>query len=403
MPTTTLTDRRIAGLKPAKARVEWFDKALPGFAVRVGPSGTKSFILLYRRADRKLRRLTLGTYPDMKLADARDAARDALQDSSVGGDPARTKQDDKVRTFDALSTLYLEKHAKRKKRSWRDDARMIRQELDVWTGRPVAGIRRADVRELLDGIVDRGAPVLANRVLALVRKMLNFALDQEWIDANPAAKMARPATEQARARVLSDDELRAVLEYLDDPAPEALEATERRQWTLTKAALRLRLITAQRGGEVLAMRWTDVGGDWWTIPAAVAKNKLAHRVPLTAPALDVLKELKVETGDEAYVFAGIRGTRQRRGALDGLDVDDVRPHDFRRTAASRMASAGVSRLVIAKVLNHVDKGVTAVYDRHTYDAEKRQALETWARELATIVNGGRPAEVLQHRPKGTRS
>ena len=93
------------------------------------------------------------------------------------------------------------------------------------------------------------------------------------------------------------------------------------------------------------------------------------------------------------MFAGIRGTRQRRGVLDGLKVKDVRPHDFRRTAASLMAGAGVSRLVIAKMLNHAEKGITAVYDRHSYDAEKRLALDTWARTLQAITTG-RKARVV---------
>jgi integrase len=353
-------------------------------------------VFLYR-AGGKLRRLTLGSYPDLGLAEARDKARDALQGTSIGRDVAAEQRAAKIRTFESLAAVYLEKHAKRKKRSWRDDARMIRIELAGWSQRPVASIRRVDVRELLDAIVERGAPVLANRVLALVRKMLNFAVDQEWIDANPAAKLARPTVEQARSRVLTDDELRAVLAYLDEPAPEALDAPEQRQWTLTLAALRLRLITAQRGGEVLSMRWQDVEADVWTIPAEHVKNKLPHRVPLTTAATELLADLRPATAaPDAFVFAGIRGTRQRRGALAGLEVENVRPHDFRRTAASRMASAGVPRLVIAKVLNHVDKGITAVYDRHSYDLEKRQALETWARTLQAIETG-KLAKVLPMR------
>ena len=140
------------------------------------------------------------------------------------------------------------------------------------------------------------------------------------------------------------------------------------------------------------MRWRDLDGSWWTIPANVAKNGLPHRVPLSKAALDVLNDLhegRATNVPDHYVFAGIRGTRQRRGALAGLDVENVRPHDFRRTAASRMASAGVPRLVIAKVLNHVDTGITAVYDRHGYDAEKRPGLDTWARTLTAIPNGKR--------------
>jgi integrase len=161
-------------------------------------------------------------------------------------------------------------------------------------GWPVASIRRTDVRDFLDAIVERGAPVLANRVLSLVRKMLNFAIDVEWIDANPAQRMARPSAEQSRTRVLTADELRAVWEWLEKLAPEDADATTRRHLALNQAALKLRLVTAQRGGEVIALRWQDVDldGGWWTIPAEHAKNKMPHRVPLTAMAIKILNDVQ---------------------------------------------------------------------------------------------------------------
>ena len=388
MPRVTLTDRTIAGLKaPAGTQVDYFDRALPGFGVRVNQHGTKTFVLLYRSSG-KLRRMTLGSYPDVKLAKAREDAQGELRKTTVGRDPATERREAQDRTFGALTELYLEQHARRKKRSWRADARMIRQELKGWTDRPVGAIRRSDVRDVLEAIVTRGAPVLANRVLALVRKILNFALDREWIEANVAAKMARPAAEQSRTRVLTEEEIRQIWAHLEQRPPKDLEPAEQRQWTLTRAALKLRLITAQRGKEVLSMRWEDLDGAWWTVPADIAKNKLAHRVWLSKPGLAVLQGLRGEAAT-GYVFGGVRGTRQRRGALEGLDVADVRPHDFRRTAASIMAAGGVPRLVISKILNHVETGVTAVYDRHSYDVEKRAALDWWASKLTAILKGGK--------------
>jgi integrase len=155
------------------------------------------------------------------------------------------------------------------------------------------------------------------------------------------------------------------------------------------------------------MRWADLDleGGWWTIPATVAKNKLPHRVPLTASATPILEKLKAEAAaraeaakktvePSAHVFAGIRGPRHRREALKGIEMDDLRPHDFRRTAATRMAAAGIARLVIAKVLNHAEKGVTAVYDRASYDTEKRVALQTWERILLGVLTGRDGASVL---------
>jgi integrase len=266
---------------------------------------------------------------------------------------------------------------------------MIRRELSGWRDRPVAGLRRRDVLDLLDGIVARGAPILANRVLSLISKMLNFGLGLDgWLEANVAAKLSKPSAEHSRTRVLSEAEIKTLWAHLSQRVPEYLPETEARCWRLTRAALQLRLITAQRGKEVLSLRWADIDGGWWTIPADVAKNKLPHRVWLSAPALKVLARVKQDEAD-GYVFAGIRGPRQRRGVLIGLALEDVRPHDFRRTAASAMASGGVPRVTISKILNHVETSITAVYDRHSYDPEKKTALIWWSAKLDAIVSGKR--------------
>jgi integrase len=144
------------------------------------------------------------------------------------------------------------------------------------------------------------------------------------------------------------------------------------------------------------MRWPDVDikGGWWTIPAEQSKNKLPHRVPLTPSAVKILNALQATAGKDAvFVFEGIRGPRHRRGVLDDLPIADVRPHDFRRTAASMMAGGAVPRLTISKVLNHVGTSVTAIYDRHSYDAEKQSALTWWDQKLAAII-ANRAGKVL---------
>jgi integrase len=360
----------------------------------VTPAGAKSWVLLYRVASgAKLRRLTIGAYPDLGLSKARDKARGELRKAQAGRDPGTERQTARKHTFQALADDYIEKHAKRHKRSWREDDRRLRNVLvPAWGERPVTAIRRADVRELLEDIVTRGKSVDANRTLALVRRVLNYALDAEWVEANVAAKLQRPGgAEASRARVLNHDELRATWQHLQ--APSTLLGLKGRQSTLARAALSLRLVTAQRGVEVLNLRWSDIDGDWWTIPAESSKNKLPHRVFLSRMAQDILTRVRtLQPDDSVYAFVGVRGKRQRSRALDDLGIADVRPHDFRRTAASMMASAGIARLVVAKVLNHVDRGVTAIYDRHSYDAEKRVALETWDRTLTAT---------LEEKPAGT--
>jgi len=394
MPTMALTDRSIAALKGRPVRVDYFDRALPGFGVRVSPAGRKTFILLHR-INGRLQRMTVresqsdvSTYPLLTLARARELAREALRSSSIGENLNAVRKLQRERTFGVLAADYIEKHAKRKKRSWREDARLIRSELSAWTDRPVTSIRRVDVRELLEAVIERGAPVQANRLLALVRKVLNFAIDQEWIDANPAGAMPKPSAEQSRDRVLTADEIRLLWSWLDREPAADLDIQAKREHELNQQVLKLRLITAQRGGEVVDMRWNDVDLDagWWTIPAEHSKNKLPHRVPLSPMAATILAERLATAAESAvYVFAGIRGKNHRHGLLDGLGVSNVRPHDFRRTAASVMASGGIPRLTIAKILNHVDDSVTAVYDRHSYDPEKRAALDWWAVTLAAII------------------
>jgi integrase len=259
--------------------------------------------------------------------------------------------------------------------------------LPAWKPRKVRELTRRDVRAVLDSIAARPAPIMANRVLALVRKMLNFALERDWIEANPAAKIPRYGNEKTRDRVLTDDEIRKVWKAFEAEPP------------LLRVFCQLRFLTAQRGGEVRTMEWAHVEltgeGDqrigWWTIPSASAKNALSHRVPLSTQAAKILETLRPLTGGSTWVFpspvrnAPIHEVKKVVQHVQAVTKILFRGHDLRRTAASRMAASGVSRLVIAKVLNHAEQGVTSVYDRHSYDAEKRIALDEWARVLHSIV------------------
>jgi integrase len=292
-------------------------------------------------------------------------------------------------TVEEVVREYLERHAKRKKRSWREDRRMLERDvLPRWGGRRARDVSARDVRLLLDSIVDRGAPIQANRTLAVVRRMFNWAAapDRAMVPQghNPCRGLERPAPERQRERVLSAEELRSLWRALE---AESFEVA---------SLFRLYVLTAQREAEVRTMRWVDVDlvAGWWTIPAARAKNGRAHRVPLSPPAVAVLRAMDV--GRSAWVFPG-RGTSGCRGrpykAMHRLrrasGVADFTPHDLRRTAASHMTSMGVSRLTVSKLLNHAERGVTAVYDRYGYDQEKMEAVALWGRRMEEIVEGGR--------------
>lgn len=404
MPIVNLTARFVEALKADKARqIDFRDEGLPGFGLRVSPGGRKTWVAVYRHNNR-LRRMTLGVFPHVSLAEARDKAKDALHDAGNGGDPATTKTEERrAETFADLAREYIERHAKHK-RSGDEDIRILLGSphkkrtgkkphvplVTRWGSRKAREITRRDVRDLLDEIGAR-APIMANRVLALVRKMFNFAIERDWLTANPCQMVKRVAPERQRDRVLSEDEIRALWKALDS------------EDAIIAAVFRLRLLTAQRGGEVLGATWDemDLTSGWWTIPAARSKNGLAHRVPLSPQALKVLKSLRSVTGDSSWVFpspkkedASIAHAQKAIERLvEGSGVD-FRGHDLRRTAASLMVGAGVPRLVVSKILNHVETGVTAVYDRHSYDPEKRAAVDFWGKRLEQIVTGKRGARVL---------
>ena len=382
MPKQKLTDASLRALRPGQSQIDYWCTTLAGFGVRVSPGGRKTFMVRYRIGGR-YRRVKLGVYPELLLADARRRARQVVGEVASDRDPAQARREARrAPTFEALANLYLEKHARVKKRSWKEDRRVIHNELfPAWRAVRATEIRRRDIRTLIEAIAERPAPSMANRIQALIHKMFNFGIAQEIVEFNPCAQLERPARERPRDRVLSDAEIRAFWSVLDHEPPDIA------------AAFRLRLITAQRGGEVQGMRWVDVDLDdqWWTIPGSVAKNGLAHRVPLSDLTMEVLVALcERRTAAEAaspYVLAACaRDRKRRRQTLARLGLNDFRGHDLRRTAASRMASAGCPRLVIGKVLNHAEPGVTAVYDRHTYDAEKREALQTWARSLRALLD-----------------
>jgi integrase len=346
---------------------------------------------MYRTKGR-LRRHALGSYPRLGLADARDAAKTALAEAQLGKDPAGEKRREReADTFGELAETYIERHAKINKRTWKQDQRILDYDLSpAWRSRKVAEISRRDVTDLLDRISARGAGIMANRTRALVSKLFNFAIQRGVTEINPAYRVPRPTPERQRDRVLSETEIRALWVTLDQEPPRIA------------SVFRLALLTAQRRGDVLGLKWDelDLEAGWWTLPASRSKNKLAHRVPLGPKALDILKGMGAEANRSEFVFPGVRGLH-----LDSLQKPmrrikktsgvNFKFHGLRRTAASHMTAIGIERLVVSKILNHVENHVTAVYDRHSYDPEKRTALLKWEQRLDEIASEP-PAKILEH-------
>jgi integrase len=385
MPTLKLTARFVDGVKPGTSRIEYFDTVQKGLVLRVTEQGAKSWCVMYRHRGR-LRRLTLGSTDALVLAQARERAHDELYAASKGEDVAQAKQDEKkAETIHALANDYIEKYALPRKRSWKADRqRLDRHVLPKWKHRAVADITRADIRQLAARVAKESGPIEANRLVSLLSKLFAYAVDQDIIKASPAVKIPKPGQEQSRDRVLNDAEIRTLWnawETLDAPMGDYFK---------------LQLLTAQRGQEVRDMRWQDVDleSGWWTVPATSAKNKLSHRVYLgPAAGAIIAKRLATADTDETFVLTGARGRRQQYTAVATFPVEDMVPHDLRRTAASIMASGGVSRFVIGRVLNHVEKSVTATYDRHSYDPEKQAAL-AWLDAKLTAILENRGSHVL---------
>jgi hypothetical protein len=207
----------------------------------------------------------------------------------------------------------------------------------------------------------------------VTRRLYTWAIGKDLVETSPCLGLSKPGVETQRDRVLSEDEIRAVWAACDaEPG-------------IIADAFRLMLVTAQRRGEVLSMRWQDVDGAWWTIPAEVAKNGRSHRVPLSPQALAILARRR-ERVKGPWVFPSPttdRPIENPQKAAERLrersNVPDLRLHDFRRTATSLMTGMGISRLTVKKILNHAERDVTAIYDRHSYDPEKRTTLEAWGR------------------------
>lgn len=392
------TDRSIQTLKAQEKRYIVWKESGEGLGVRISAKGRKSFIFMYR-FDGRARMLTLGDYPKMSLSAANLAHSQAADDLKHGRDPGTAKVKGRKAERDAetvkeLASEYMEKWAKPRKRTWRKDHLIIEKDiLPEWQWRKAKDITRRDVSLILDKILKREAPIQANRTLAVIRKMFNFAISRDIAPTNPCAGIGSPSPEVQRDRVLTEGEIKVFWEKLE----------ETDMHPNTRNAYKLMLLTGQRIGEVVSSRWTEVDlkNAWWVIPAGKSKNKLQHRVPLNPQCLDVIEDIQgfspsssKKPEERGYLFPSYRGDQHINGTVIAralkrnmklFNIAEFKPHDLRRTAASHMTGMGISRLVVSKILNHAESHITAVYDRHSYDAEKRRALDAWGNKLMGII------------------
>lgn len=415
-----LTDQALKALSTDKTQKDFPIGGIPGFVVQVSKNGRKTFMLVYRSPEpahlpareRKLRRAKLGVYPVTSLADARSKAKAYQGDLARGkdpqGSPKRRKKvqheekkaasfpadvADRLRfilgsdtepeegTFSHLASEYLQRHAWTNKKRTRDDESMLRRDLiPAWGNRRAVDVRKRDVIDMLDRIMDRGAPVAARNTKALISKIFSFGIARDMVEHNPTAGVEPPPKAREKKTWLKDEEIKALWAELDNRS------------IISASIFRTILLTLQRPGEVCQMEWSEINGDWWELPGEKTKNGRPHRVYLSTQVRAILENLRPITGGSRYVFQSTKKDGQPMTCLNktcyaickatGLDFT---PHDLRRTGSTHLAVMGQSDEVIDAVLNHAKQGVVKIYNRYGYETEKKKVLTEWGEKVAGLI------------------
>jgi integrase len=400
-----LTSVFVASAKVPKSQsqpqADYWDTKQKGFGLRVTLAGRKSWMIMYRRADGRKIRHTFGTFPLMSLADARDQAKVLFGQVADGKDPAIEKAEEKAavrdaESFEAIADEFKTKYIAQKRPSTQLQYRTIidRDLVPAWGNRKVRDITRADVKDLVESVLTRvraarpddkpleRTGIMANRTLSVIRKLFYWALEEGKLDSNPASKIKPPVEKELpREKVFTHDEIRKVWAAIENE-PEHVAAF-----------VKLCFLTAQRRGEVLGIRWSEIDFDssWWTIPGTGTKNKRMHRVYLVPEAVEILRGLKARAPESDYAFPNSRGSsisnpqKWLRRIKDNSKVD-FRPHDVRRTCSTELTSRGTDDRLVSRVLNHKLAGETNhTYNRYGYEKEKSQALKKLARITENIL------------------
>lgn len=398
-----------------KSRDERWDDGLPAFGLRISPKGLKTFVLYYRVGGKRsgVQRLTkLGTYGrDMTQDEARRKAHRWLAEAREGRDPyGEIDQAAKADSFKDVAENFIDLHVKPNKRprSASEDSRIIRKELiPKWGSRRIGDITSKHVTKLLDDIAARPAPIMARRTFSLIRKLFKWASARHALDKIPTDGVQPPGKEKKRDRILTDEEVRLLW-----------KASDNLGWPFGSFVKAL-ILTGQRRGEVAGMRWADIDLDgdepFWTLPREATKADRLHTVPLAPQVVDLIKTLPRMEGGFVFDSGRRRGGRPISGfskAKRDLDAEIAKAavearldapdpwtyHDLRRSATSGMARLNVPPHILSRVLNHAPssaEGVTAVYNRHAYEDEKRHALTSWAAHVERVVTNKLAGNVVE--------
>lgn len=403
------TDRAIKSLKVQDKRyIVWKDNG-EGLGIRVSANGKKSFIFMYR-FNGKSCMMTLGQYPKVGIADANllhSEAKKKLEQNINPGEllQSEKQQEKEAGTIDWLVEKYLTNYTGLNQASLKEYQRTLYKNVlglpnpdqkysknevikKIWSGKKVKDINRDDVQELIDKI-KKDAPIQANRTYATLCSLFRFGIKRYsskiMIKQTPCFEIDL-AEKKTRDRVLSEEEIYKLWHELHKGQISKI----------VEIAIKFSLATAQRRGEIAKAQWKEIDFDnkIWTIPKEKSKNGKLNRVPLNKIALELLDEIKQLSDNQEWIFYSSKSNSHTQpSALSRaigrsrkiIKLDNITPHDLRRTATSIMASIGVQRFIIERILNHSDGTVTAIYDRYSYDKEKAEALEIWGNKLEEII------------------
>jgi integrase len=406
----TLTVKRIERAKaPSEGRKEILDTEVPQMSLRITSTGHKSYTVRTRINGVQVRKVLPHDASD--LAEARDLARDVLRYAKLGRDILEERRKEAEAAAEASTAAerlewvkvrerFVDDYAKPHQRQWKETERIFKNYVDPeWKGKLLTAIDRDDVMELIQKVKKRHGLYMANRVLAHVRKLFNWAaLQPRMLKSTPIVRGMAQKGEKARDRVLSDDELRALWKAAETlPSP-------------FKQYVQLLMLTGQRVGEIKALEWSEINRDDALIEFSSAKykNGRPHVVPMSPMVAEIVKTLPkfdkckfaVTTNGKTAIDCDSYLKESLDEAVtqaDGKALPDWRPHDIRRTMRTNLSKLGIASDIGERVMGHVIGGVRGVYDRHSFNDEKRRALTAWENYLSRIVGlaGGNNVVSLQ--------
>lgn len=390
---TPLSDTKIKSLRPRDERYRISDTG--GLLLEVMPTGSKIWRYRYQLHGVRQPTLTIGSYPEIGLGDARKQRDYWAALVARGESPKRAVQaakTEKLNTVEAFGVEWLKEQTLGKSASYSTTMRRL-MEKDVFPllGRtPLVDVQPADVMELCDRIKARGSPKMALLTRNVLKRMYDFAIARQMTKSNPAAALVARfiATEDSRTRVLSEVDIGKVLRIF--------YASDIRR--PLKLALHLLLITMVRKSELAEARWEefDLEAGLWDIPAERMKKDKPHRVYLSSQAQEMLLELRGLSKQSAYLFPSSRGAADRpisKSTLNqavralSIDVQHFVLHDFRRTASTHLHEMGHPSDAIEKALAHTIGGIKGVYNRAEYAEQRRVILQAWSDFVQAQMTG----------------